>query len=98
MHDIISQLLKINSSLLSVIYQRQIQKNNLASFSEDAKVLPKRNVKNKSTRFTPEELKDCFTLKENCICDTKNKLGAEWMTYGNFSSILSLLFPWHFSR
>lgn len=69
----------LNFIISKVIYQRQTQKNNLASFS-DGKASSKINSK-KSTRFTPEELRDCFTLKENCACDTKRKIGGLWKEY-----------------
>ena len=69
-----------------VIYQRQTQKNNLASFS-NAKASPK-GKKSRSTRFTPEELRDCFTLKEDCKCDTKRKIGAGWKEYHGEESLL----------
>ncbi len=32
--------------------------------------------------FSKEELRDCFTLKKGCDCDTKNKLGKKWTDYG----------------
>jgi SNF2 family DNA or RNA helicase len=54
-----------------VIYQRQSQKGNLATFAVDGSGTSK-------SRFTKDELKDCFTLKVDCDCDTKNKLGLCW--------------------
>ena len=33
-------------------------------------------------QFTKEELQDCFTLKEGCDCDTKQKIGKNWTSYG----------------
>lgn len=32
-------------------------------------------------KFTQEELADCFTLKRDCPCDTKRKVGDAWPTY-----------------
>lgn len=58
---------------LSVILQRQIAKESLAVFDGT-----KSNEK-----FTKEELKDCFTLKDS-DCDTKYKLGQTWPDYGEF--------------
>ena len=37
--------------------------------------------------FTKEELRDCFTLKRGCDCDTKNKLGKKWDDYGKQISL-----------
>ncbi len=77
---------------LKVIYQRQTQKNNLASFSHASPSSKGRQSKS-STRFTPEELRDCFTLKEGCACDTKNKIGGGiWKDYSKSISFLSLFF------
>lgn len=56
------------------MFQRQTQKNNLDTG-------PGNNFCNQSTRFTDEELKDCFTLKDACRCDTKDKIGASWDEY-----------------
>lgn len=53
-----------------VILQRQIAKESLAVFD---------GTKSKD-KFTAEELKDCFTLKD-CDCDTKGKLGKTWLNY-----------------
>lgn len=61
-----------------VIYQRQTQKTNLDT------IATKRRLKDNSHRFTDEELRDCFTLKEGCTCDTKNKLRKDWDDYGEF--------------
>ena len=63
-----------------VIYQRQIQKENLASRAVDSK--------KGGLGFTKEELKDCFTLK-NVACDTKTKMGRSWPGYEGPTSIVS---------
>lgn len=57
-----------------VIYQRQLQKGNLATLAVDS-------AEKTSSHFSKEELKDCFTLKEHCVCDTKRKMGARWIDY-----------------
>ena len=60
-----------------VIYQRQSQKGGLAALTVD-----RQSSKNGSSgRFTAEELADCFTLEENCPCDTKRKVGSLWPSY-----------------
>jgi len=80
--------LHTSGTVEEVIYQRQSQKNNLASFSKDAKKGSSKSMtKDKSTRFTPEELRDCFTLKEECICDTKDKIGKMWKHYNGVESL-----------
>ena len=56
-----------------MILQRQIAKESLAVFDGN-----KNNQK-----FTKEELKDCFILKDS-ECDTKNKLGKTWQEYSKF--------------
>ncbi|KAL3822266.1 hypothetical protein ACHAXA_005899 [Cyclostephanos tholiformis] len=55
-----------------VIYQRQLQKGNLAKLANDGK------GGTNAASFTKEELHDCFTLKLECKCDTKRKLGKQW--------------------
>ena len=65
--------------LCIVIYQRQMQKNNLATLAMDSKALSR---KKNTNHFTKEELQDCFTLKEDCDCDTKEKIGSHWIDYG----------------
>lgn len=40
-----------------------------------------------NSNFSPEELRDCFTLKEGCKSDTKNKLGKQWSDYCGASSL-----------
>jgi hypothetical protein len=69
------------SSPRVVIFQRQTQKNNLDSTSRN-------KISDQSARFTDEELKDCFTLKENCKCDTKNKIGSKWDAYDGIGSLI----------
>jgi hypothetical protein len=61
-----------------VVYQRQIQKGNLATITVNGSS----TTDSSSARFTKEELKDCFTLKEDCDCDTKRKIGKRWPEYG----------------
>ena len=34
-----------------------------------------------AAKFTKEELRDCFTLKTDCVCDTKQKVGKRWPDY-----------------
>ncbi|KAL9179549.1 hypothetical protein ACHAXT_008839 [Thalassiosira profunda] len=69
-----------------VIYQRQIQKGNLAELANDG---GKRKRGDGSASFSKEELRDCFTLKEGCTCDTKRKLGNKWSAYNGVSSLHS---------
>lgn len=59
-----------------MIFQRQTQKGNLAQLANDGG-----KSKSSSSSFTPEELRDCFTLKQGCKCDTKDKLGKRWNDY-----------------
>lgn len=40
------------------------------------------SAESSSAKFTKEELRDCFTLKEDCDCDTKRKVGKHWPEYG----------------
>ena len=40
-----------------------------------------------NSNFSPEELRDCFTLKDDCKSDTKNKLGKKWSDYCGASSL-----------
>lgn len=61
-----------------VIYQRQTQKGNLATITVDGSS----SADASSARFSKEELRDCFTLKEDCDCDTKRKVGKQWPEYG----------------
>ena len=71
---------------MKVIYQRQIQKGNLATLTVDAK---QSSTSGLSTGFTKEELRDCFTIKEGCKCDTKNKVGRLWPSYGGTRACLA---------
>lgn len=64
-----------------VIFQRQDQKGNLAQLANDG------GKSKTNSNFTPEELRDCFTLKQGCKCDTKNKLGKKWSDYVDVSSL-----------
>merc|ERR1712194_448328 len=42
-----------------------------------------------SASFSKEELRDCFTLKEGCTCDTQRKLGKKWSEYEGVASLTS---------
>jgi len=66
-----------------VIYQRQEQKGNLSTFTVDGASCTKQ-----SSGFTKEELRDCFTLKEDCDCDTKGKMGDRWDEYDGAAGLL----------
>ena len=66
-------------AFLSVILQRQIAKESLVVFDGTKK----------NEKFTKEELKDCFILKDS-DCDTKYKLGQTWPDYGTFISVFTL--------
>jgi len=68
-----------------VIYQRQLQKGNLATMADR-----KGGNGAPSASFTKEELRDCFALKPGCKCDTKRKLGDKWSDYVGVSSLHSL--------
>jgi SNF2 family DNA or RNA helicase len=67
-----------SGTIEEVIFQRQSQKERLAAMSVDSQ---------RKGKFTKEELADCFTLKRNCPCDTKRKVGDEWPTYDGRSSL-----------
>jgi superfamily II DNA or RNA helicase len=68
-----------SGTLEEVIFQRQRQKAALSELTVDGE--GKQNSKASSvTKFSKEELKDCFTLKA-CACDTKWKLGKRWPEY-----------------
>jgi hypothetical protein len=45
-----------------------------------------------SNRLNTEELRDCFTLKESCACDTRNKVGG-WHEYDGRDSLISQKCP-----
>lgn len=64
-----------------VILQRQIQKTNLDTISS--------KQQGSYSSFTDEEIRDCFTLKEDCICDTKKKLGSKWEDYSKYIMVLN---------
>merc|ERR1712194_297979 len=68
-----------------VIYQRQLQKGNLANLAIDSHIS---SGKKKENHFTKEELRDCFTLKEGCDCDTKQKVGSHWTDYDGVRTLL----------
>jgi DNA repair and recombination protein RAD54 and RAD54-like protein len=68
-------------TLEEVIYQRQIQKGGLSSLTVDA------GSTAHDAKFSKEEIKDCFTLKENCQCDTKLKMGKSWCEYSGADCI-----------
>ena len=53
-----------------VIFQRQTMKGGLATAIDTPSSI--------KSLFSDEELKDCFTLKNESICDTKDKIGANW--------------------
>lgn len=65
--------------LVLVILQRQTMKGSLAKAIDVAS--------SRKSMFTDEELKDCFTLKEGCTCDTKDKIGSNW---GEFQGAMTL--------
>ena len=67
-----------------------MQKGNLATIAVDAQTTTKKQKKQKFGGFSDEELRDCFTLKENCISDTKTKLGNKWFDYGKIFFIIPL--------
>ena len=56
-----------------VILQRQLLKQGLSKLTVDSS-------EGSDAKFSKEELAECFDLKENCICDTKIKLGTNWPT------------------
>lgn len=58
-------------TLEEIIYQRQLQKGVLASVTVDGR-------QGQKASFSPEELKECMTLKGNTKSDTKDKMGNSW--------------------
>merc|ERR1712147_64533 len=65
-----------------VIYQKQLKKSNIALLTVDQrKGSENRKMNSFDGKFTREELKDIFTLKENCVCDTRVKIGKKWENY-----------------
>ena len=65
-----------------VVLQRQILKRGLSKLTVDSHVT-------NEAKFSKEELAECFDLKEESICDTKDKLGTNWPPYDQ--SIIRLL-------
>ena len=60
--------------------QRQIQKGSLATLAMD-------KSQKSSNRLNADELRDCFTLKdERCTCDTRQKIG-NWPEYGECETV-----------
>lgn len=68
-------------SVEEVIYQRQTQKENLSTMTVDG-------AQGSTGKFTKEELVDCFTLKLDCECDTKDKVGKQWPEYEGTGSLI----------
>ena len=66
-----------------VVYQRQTQKQNLSTLTVDGQ----QGSSKKTAGFTKEELRDCFTLKVGCSCDTKRKVGSKWDEYEGIDSL-----------
>ena len=64
----------MSGTIEEVILQRQIQKGTLANMTVDS-------AQKIGQRLNAEELKECFTLKEICVCDTRNKVGKKWPDY-----------------
>jgi hypothetical protein len=73
------------AGLYTVICQRQMKKGALAELTVDNVDNSKREVSN---RLNADELRDCFTLKESCACDTRNKVGG-WPDYEGQDSLIS---------
>ena len=63
-----------------IVFQRQQQKGNLASVTVDG------SFNDESGKFTSEELRDCFTLKDT-RCDTKIKMKSNWPEYDGRQSL-----------
>lgn len=68
-------------TLEEVIYQRQTLKGGLSSLTVDSRSTTH------NAKFSKDEIKDCFTLKENCRCDTKSKVGSRWPDYNGVAGI-----------
>ncbi len=67
-------------TLEEIILQRQIQKGSLASTAMDGAQKSKRTGQG----LNADEIRDCFSLKdETCACDTSQKVG-NWPNYGKF--------------
>jgi hypothetical protein len=74
----------LRGTIEEVILQRQLQKGNLATLTVDG-----RGEQKSTGRFSKEEIIDCFTLKEDCNCDTKRKVGSHWAAYDGPESLRS---------
>ncbi len=73
-------------TLEEIILQRQIQKGSLATMTMDRA----QKGRKASEGLNADEIRDCFTLKnEKCTCDTRAKVG-NWPDYGKFSSVRTL--------
>ena len=79
-----------SGTLEEIVYQRQSQKGGLATLTVGAATSTSTNKRGKSKKtgstsnkamFSQEELRDCFTLKTDCVGDTKQKLGPRWPDY-----------------
>ena len=71
-----------SGTLEEIILQRQIQKGSLATTTMDNA----QNSNKKSEGLNPDEVRDCFSLKdERCTCDTRQKVG-NWPDYGKFDA------------
>ena len=70
-------------TLDEVILQRQLLKGNLATnvmeeFSNEEMKTLTNDTKGVASKLSPDELKDCFTLKPSTKCDTNEKLAGSW--------------------
>jgi len=66
---------------LQVILQRQAVKRNLSTAIHNEAL--------NGSVFSSEELRDCFTVKLNCRCDTNKKLGDKWGAYIGVETLLA---------
>jgi DNA repair and recombination protein RAD54 and RAD54-like protein len=70
-----------------IICQRQIQKGGLVSMTVDADNqydgCKSKSAQSTQSKFSAEEIRDCFTLKEGCDSDTKRKVGSKWHDYND---------------
>jgi hypothetical protein len=73
-----------------VICQRQMQKGALAALAVDKVKQAKGN-----NGLNPQELQDCFALKESCSCDTKRKV-ANWPDYSKFRVLIVIFCKQYF--
>jgi len=69
-----------------IIYQRQLQKGNLARLANDGGS----GKGGGNASFTRDELRDCFALKTDCRSDTKDKVGEKWPAYSGAKSLRDL--------